>query len=348
MALKYISDTMGLNGFFPALLVFGSLPSLSFTAVDRPFQLERLAALRTAREEISTLVAAQRISAASSRLPPATHYQVSPVDHMPVYRERIKQWEGPSLVNRISGKQVWVTDSNGRIQQFNIAQVLPEPAVGDDRVLRLHHECLCEGNTEAANTTRWNTQSVNLTETLHPADPRGVSPLFNIAKKEELYGLVDRASFEVVSKASVPPGRASYPEDLCSQSRMRIPNRPCAKRFLIHNSSMARPASVQLLVTIAVMLRYALWSFDAMQAYLQSAVMLTRVVYVRSPLDISNPDTHLLRLKKALYCLSDSGDYWHDTLSRVLKKRCGIRVATGDPALYFRGAVEGRASSAHL
>lgn len=63
--------------------------------------------------------------------------------------------------------------------------------------------------------------------------------------------------------------------------------------------------------------------------------MLTRAVYVRPPREIANPDPHLLRLRKALYGMSDSGKYWHQTLARVLKKDRDLHVATGDPTLYY-------------
>lgn len=70
------------------------------------------------------------------------------------------------------------------------------------------------------------------------------------------------------------------------------------KHLLVHNASTARRASVRLLVSLAAMKKYALWIFDGTHAYLQSAAVLTRQVYVHPPEEIEKPRTHLLRFKK--------------------------------------------------
>lgn len=54
-----------------------------------------------------------------------------------------------------------------------------------------------------------------------------------------------------------------------------------------------------------------------------------------TPPELANPETHLLRLRKSLYGLSDSGYYRHDTLARELDTEIGLRVATGYRALSF-------------
>lgn len=94
-------------------------------------------------------------------------------------------------------------------------------------------------------------------------------------------------------------------------------------------------------MSIAAMRRYALWSLEVTQAYLQSAAMMSRFVYVRPRKEKANAQNLPLRLRKALYGLSDSGDYLHDALARVLKDDVGMSAETGDPALYFRGHTQG-------
>lgn len=91
MAVKGMNDTMGPDGLVPTLLVFGSLRTLPITASDLPTQRTRMAALRTGREEMATLVAAQHISRAlSSKLANATMYAIAPMDTVRVYREGSK------------------------------------------------------------------------------------------------------------------------------------------------------------------------------------------------------------------------------------------------------------------
>lgn len=47
--------------------------------------------------------------------------------------------------------------------------------------------------------------AAHLTGTLHPADPRGASPLFSQSKRDALDGLVKRGAFELVPELSVHP-----------------------------------------------------------------------------------------------------------------------------------------------
>lgn len=82
---------------------------------------------------------------------------------------------------------------------------------------------------------------------------------------------------------------------------------------------------------------YKLWSFDVTQAYLQSTVDLSRPVYICPSRELAEPDVYLLRLCKALYGLSDSGDYWNETLPRTLKAAIGLMPSTGDHVLYHHG-----------
>lgn len=65
------------------------------------------------------------------------------------------------------------------------------------------------------------------------------------------------------------------------------------------------------------------------------AFNLTRSVYVRPPCELADPNSCLLRLLQDLYWLSDSGDYSHETLTRVLKVESGLQPSTGDPSLFY-------------
>lgn len=91
------------------------------------------------------------------------------------------------------------------------------------------------------------------------------------------------------------------------------------------------------------MCAYALWSFDVTQVYLQCAAMLTRPVFVRPPGEIADPNSRLLTPRKAIFGPSDSGDYWYDTVAKVLTTYVRLRVATGDPVLYYQRAFCGLA-----
>lgn len=91
---------------------------------------------------------------------------------------------------------------------------------------------------------------------------------------------------------------------------------------------------MKLFVNITVLRRYDMCSFDVRQSYLQTAAMLTRVVYVRPCREIGDPGCFLLCLWKVLYGLYDSADYFDDTMAGVLNTEVGLRIARWVPALY--------------
>lgn len=79
LALKWMNDTLRPDGLEPKLLLFGTLTTLPMSSSTFPTQRAGLAALRTTREDMATLVHAGVIShALSSRLLPATRYAISP------------------------------------------------------------------------------------------------------------------------------------------------------------------------------------------------------------------------------------------------------------------------------
>lgn len=189
MSLKGMNDTMASDGLVHTLLVVATLTTLPITTSTSPPQRPMLAALRTAGEEMSTLVAAQPILwALGSRIPPATRYLISHGDKARVYRERSSRWEGPFVVLRVEAKQAHVADRNGSVRHVGLAQLLPEPTPCDERALRYYQDGLRNMHIHppASDSSMHFGSGIQLTETLHPADPRGKSGMFDEAKKEEL------------------------------------------------------------------------------------------------------------------------------------------------------------------
>lgn len=150
MALKGTKDTMHPDGLLPTLLVFLTLMTLPFSSTELPTQRERLAALKTSRKEIATVISAERISTALSyRQSTATRYSISRGDFFRTYRERSCTWEGPFRVQRVSGKNSFILDAKGRIIHFTIAQLLPERREGNGRHLRVELALLRDEGLDA-------------------------------------------------------------------------------------------------------------------------------------------------------------------------------------------------------
>lgn len=134
-----MNHSMGSSGIVHTLLVFRALPSLPVSTADYPIQKEKMKSLQTVSAEMASLVANSRIAQAlSSKIPPVTCFPIKLGDSVQVYRERSGQWEGPFLVQRVSGQQAWLTDPMGKVRQFSLHQLHPVPS--------------CNGNRDRMNT----------------------------------------------------------------------------------------------------------------------------------------------------------------------------------------------------
>jgi hypothetical protein len=74
------------------------------------------------------------------------------------------------------------------------------------------------------------------------------------------------------------------------------------------------------------------------QAYLQSSENLKRKVYLKPSKEFELPSDHFLELLKPLYGLSDSGDYWNETITRHLKEDIEMSTISGDMSLFYKHA----------
>jgi hypothetical protein len=250
-----------------------------------------------------------------------------------VYREKPHRWTGPHRVLNRADKSVTLLLPSGPTP-FNICQTRPAP-IDDPTPVK-----------EAPFYT-------HITEIIDPADPR--AQLFGAAKKEELLGLIEKGTFEVVTMPEIDKKLNILP----SRFVLTIKKRPDgSERFkarfvigghrdrlrgqLVHVSSTLQQTHARVLIALAAVLGFPVWTVDIQQAYLQSATPLLRDVYVKpDPQAIRLGNDELLRLLKPLYGLEDAGDYWAVTLSRFHTDHLGLQQTAGDFALFFR-SIRGR------
>lgn len=104
----------------------------------------------------------------------------------------------------------------------------------------------------------------------------------------------------------------------------------------MNTANTIRQHSIRVVVTIASLFGYDIWTQDVSQAYLQASESLKREIYVRPPVEFQLSSDKLLRLDKPLYGLSDAGDYWHETFAKHLKGELRMNSTTGYLSLYIR------------
>lgn len=237
-------------------------------------------------------------------------------------------------------------DWEGKEKHFNITQVVPMPQDQGDRELKR----LLEGMEQFRSNPP---PGVFVTETLHPADPRERSGMFDQAKALELAGLAERGTYEIVFKEDFPEnanilgGRFVHAiknlntEEEVHKARFVVQGHTDLKNLLVHHSTNLRQNSIRVLVAIAAIFGFGLWSQDVSQAYLQSADKLMRDVYVKPTKEFHLASNQLLKILKPLYGISDSGDYWHSTFSNHLIHDLRMTTCTGDLYLFFK-VVDGK------
>lgn len=98
------------------------------------------------------------------------------------------------------------------------------------------------------------------------------------------------------------------------------------------------PLSVRLILTLRKILSFDVWSLNVSQAYLQSASRRSDVLIRHKELYLLLGELFLF--VKPLYGLSDSGDYWRETLTKFHLHNQRMEKSTGDFALIFRLCTE--------
>jgi Reverse transcriptase (RNA-dependent DNA polymerase) len=108
------------------------------------------------------------------------------------------------------------------------------------------------------------------------------------------------------------------------------------KNFLVHNSITNKQSSIRLILSIAAILEFRVWSQDVRQAYLQSFENIRRKVYLKPSKEFGLPPDHLLELVKQLYGLPDAGDYWENTMTKNLREDLQMKNISGDMSLFYK------------
>ena len=90
----------------------------------------------------------------------------------------------------------------------------------------------------------------------------------------------------------------------------------------------------RLMLALASIFDFDVWTSDVRQAYLQPAEPLSRAIFINNPCpEFSLDRDQCLQLLKPLYELCESGDLWHATLDTHHREDLGMSPLETDPTL---------------
>ena len=152
--------------------------------------------------------------------------------------------------------------------------------------------------------------------------------MFAEAKTKEIQGLLDRGTFKIVEKAMIPDGAnilggrfvLALKDEGTKQetwnARFFVQGyRDKMKTSLVHDAATSKQYSSRILVGLAAIFGFRLFSTDVTQAYLQSSEPLRRDVFIKPASEFGLEENKMLMLIRPLYGLADNGYYWGKTLS---------------------------------
>ena len=190
--------------------------------------------------------------------------------------------------------------------------------------------------------------SLFLKELIKDEDPRSKSPEMAKAKCDEIKNLLERGTFKIIFREDILPDGNVLPgrfvpnikstEDGEAKFKARFViggHRDRLKHMMVHSTTTLQPQSIRLLLALAAIHGFNVWTSDVRQAYLQSAEPLERELYISKPApEFELNPSQCLQLLKPLYGLCESGDMWHDTLEKHHIMNLGMCPLRFDPALY--------------
>ena len=108
------------------------------------------------------------------------------------------------------------------------------------------------------------------------------------------------------------------------------------KHYIVHGTQTLQSSSARLLLALASVFEFSVWSADVRLAYLQSTEPLHRRVFIRDPAKEFKLKPHeCFELVKPLYDLCDTGNSWHQTLTKHLTDDLGMIATKTVPSPYF-------------
>jgi hypothetical protein len=198
----------------------------------------------------------------------------------------------------------------------------------------------------SVSSSKEGTKNKRWTEVIAKGDPRASSAPMRAAIRKEITGLISRGTFKLVMipdtarKNSVlsrfvlaikhEDGREVYKARLCLGG-----HRDFLKHNMVHTATTLSQTSTRLILAIAAIFDFDVWTTDVQQAYLQSAEFLQKEIFLKTDaLELGQDE--FMQLILPLYGLSESGDYWGETLTDHHLTGIQFEQSPIDLSLFFK------------
>lgn len=170
-----------------------------------------------------------------------------------------------------------------------------------------------------------------------PADPR-----FTESCRQDIQGLQDRGTIELVDKETIPENATilrphvihGIKTDATGNETFKtrlviLGHRDSDKGHIVNEAPTILRASSRIILSLASILGFKLWSRDVKQAFVQSEDKFNSEIYVRPPrkpelLSPINQPQGMLKALKPLYGIPEAPMYWWHTFKRHHMKDLGM------------------------
>ena len=117
-------------------------------------------------------------------------------------------------------------------------------------------------------------------------------------------------------------------------------HRDMDKSYMVHNITNLRQSSTRIIVSVAAIKGFRIFSHDVTQAYFQSEEKLTPQVFLLpKKTDVEHfglSQDEIVELMRPIYSMTDAGDHWGVTIDHHAKDDLGLVPLLGDPSLYIK------------
>ena len=109
------------------------------------------------------------------------------------------------------------------------------------------------------------------------------------------------------------------------------------KDLIVHSTATLQPQSVPMLLAIAAIFGFDIWTADMTQAYLQASEPIGRDIFIkRTTSEFEIYPDQCLQVLRPLYGICDAGDPWHTTIDKHHREEMGMEQLKTDSALYYQ------------